>query len=430
MLITSTQDPCFNLYMESLPSSRYLICWGWALNSQVVIASWVSAISNSRSANQTIYNQLQWDETLATTYDLGWCSTLNPATHPTVPPHPVATSCGSRARWPSAASLICSSKILWQGQCFRSQWNFGLWFRHIRWTLIISYQCTTISCNIMGRCVTITSTQAASCHYLHMIRFKKEKKACGYQKKISAMPCYQQPITTSILQGFHTSKFLGWQESNLDLQGSQICVNIFVDSLMVLKWTSECSKWWLCLAFMHTNTPTKKYLVQGCFKKYKWENAYDAQFHMIKCHFFRGQKSERESDLQHHWGCLSIGWLWIMLLLQAWKLCPGKCAIFTIPNLRAKPMMGSRTSVKIPLVYSSWSQNDRATHLSSSKRWLSCPKLERNSPPFWKKQLCRLGTYAYSRIRLVHFQLDPLLWRNHQANKTNHGWFMQEQHAA
>lgn len=106
---------------------------------------------------QTIYNQLQWDETLATTYDLGWCSTLNPATHPTVPPHPVATSCGSRARWPSAASLICSSKILWQGQCFRSQWNFDLWFRHSRWTRIISYQCTTISCNIMGRCVTITS---------------------------------------------------------------------------------------------------------------------------------------------------------------------------------------------------------------------------------------------------------------------------------
>lgn len=78
--------------------------------------------------------------------------------------------------------------------------------------------------------------------------------------------------------------------------------------------------------------------------------------------------------------------------------------------------MGSRTSVKIPLVYSSWSQNDRATHLSSSKRWLSCPKHERNSPPFWKKQLCRLGTYAYSRIRLVHFQLDPLLWRKHQPN--------------
>lgn len=46
-----------------------------------------------------------------------------------------------------------------------------------------------------------------------------KKHACGCQKKISAMPCYQQPITTSLLQGFRTSKFLGWQESNLDLQG-------------------------------------------------------------------------------------------------------------------------------------------------------------------------------------------------------------------
>lgn len=166
--------------MESLPSSRYLICWGWALNSQVVIASWVSAIFNSRSVIKPITISFN---------DLGWCSTLNPATHPTVPPHPVATSCGSRARWPSAASLICSSKILfgsfrWQGQWFRSQWNFGLWFRHIRWTLIISYQRTTISCNIMGRCVTIASTRAASCHYLHVIRFQKNMHAAAKKRSL------------------------------------------------------------------------------------------------------------------------------------------------------------------------------------------------------------------------------------------------------
>ena len=104
MPIPPHRIPVSTYMMESLPS-RYLICRGWAPNSQVVIASWISAISNSRSVIKP-------------------CT----ATHPTLPPHPVATSCGSRARWPSGASLICSSKIRfgsfsWQGHCVGSQWS-------------------------------------------------------------------------------------------------------------------------------------------------------------------------------------------------------------------------------------------------------------------------------------------------------------------
>lgn len=166
----------------------------------------------------------------------------------------------------------------------------------------------------MGRCVTITSTQAASSHYLHMIRFQK-KNACGCEKKISAMPSYQQPITTSPLEGFRTSKFLGWQESNLDLQGVEMNIRV---------WQMMALFGFFAHTHTHTNTP-KNYLV-GMFQEVQTEKclwytaSYDQMPLFSRPEVGEGIRSATPLRFSEHWLTLNhvaaLG-----LETMSWKVC-------------------------------------------------------------------------------------------------------------
>lgn len=237
------------------------------------------------------------------------------------------------------------------------------------------------------------------------------------------MPCYQQPITTSILQGFHTSKFLGWQESNLDLQGSQNCVNIFVDSLMVLKWTSECSKWWLCLAFMHTNTPKKNTWSRDVSRTTNGKMLVMHSFIWSNATFFQA-RSRRGNQI-----CNTTEVVWALVDSES-------CCCFRPGNYVLESVRFSQFPIWEPNPW--W-----APELPSRFLWCTAPGLKMIAPPtshlasvdylvqslkgiHLQKTVHTTLQVAHIRthVSLVHFQLDPLLWRKHQPNKKKNTWLI------
>lgn len=269
----------------------------------------------------------------------------------------------------------------------------------------------------MGRCVTITSTQAASSHYLHMIRFQK-KNACGCQKKISAMPSYQQPITTSPLEGFRTSKFLGWQESNLDLQGVEM--NIRVWQMMAL---------FGFFAHTHTHKYTKKLPGRDVSRSTNGKMLMIHSFIWSNATFFEA-KSRRGNQI-----CNTTEVFWA--LVDSESCCcfrPGNNVLESVPfsqfpiwepNPWWAPELPSRflwcTAPGLKMIEPPTSHLASVDYLVQSLKGIHLLFGRSNSAGWAHTHTAALGWFIFN---LIHSSEE-----NTNQTKKN-GWFMQQQHAA